>query len=196
MKKVLLTIAIIAAGFTANAQDKNEAKGGFAQEDIYVSGTVGFATYKQGDSDSNGYNFSPSVGYFIAENIALELGLGIGGTTNIDDSKSSSFGVNAGAKYFFTPQNDFSFVVGAGLDYSVQGNESAAGVKGNDTNTFAIAVAPGVNYFVSESVALRASVGALSYESKKEDADRAEARNTFGLNLNLSAIQFGLTYKF
>ncbi|CAM1333266.1 outer membrane beta-barrel protein [Tenacibaculum aestuariivivum] len=194
MKKVLLVIAMVAAGFTANAQDKAKtAKGGFAQEDVYVSGTVGFSSASMGDNDSSSYTFSPSVGYFISENIALELGLAIGGSdTGVEET--STLGVALAANYFFTPQNDFSFVLGAGLGYANTEIEGGSD-DGLDVNSISIAVAPGVNYFVSESVALRASVGALSYTNAKQDgAD--DALNTFALNLDLSAIQFGLTYKF
>ena len=60
---------------------------------------------------------------------------------------------------------------------------------------WSIAVAPGVNYFVSDCIALRASFGALSYASNKADGADDAATN-FGLNLDLSDINFGITYKF
>ncbi|WNW02318.1 OmpW family outer membrane protein [Tenacibaculum sp. HL-MS23] len=189
MKKVLLVIAMVAAGFTANAQEE-KAKGGFAKQDLYISGTVGYNTVDEADA----YTFSPSVGYFVSDNIALELGLTIGGS-DTGATETNAFGVNLGANYFFTPENDFSFILGAGLSYVSEGSE-VAGVEQADRNTFGIAIAPGINYFVSESIALRASVGALSYASSKVDVDGAESVNSFGLNLNLSTIQFGLTYKF
>lgn len=187
---------MVAAGFTANAQEE-KAKGGFAKEDVYISGTVG---YNSATGDVSNYTVSPSVGYFVSENIALELGLVIGGGNNVAlpggiIGDTNSFGATLGANYFFTPESDFSFVVGAGFSYVNTGYE-VGGVKGNDVNTFGIAIAPGINYFVSESIALRASVGALSYASSKVDVDGAESVNSFGLNLDFSAIQFGLTYKF
>ncbi|CAM1364573.1 conserved exported protein of unknown function [Tenacibaculum soleae] len=188
MKKVLLVIAMVAAGFTANAQDAETSKGGFAKEDLYISGTVGYNTVE------DVYTISPSVGYFVSDNIALELGLTIGGSDN-GATETSTFGVNLGANYFFTPENDFSFVVGAGVAYASQGTK-VGNVDGPDTNTFAIAIAPGINYFVSESIALRASVGALSYATSKVDVKGAESTDSFGLNLNFSDINFGITYKF
>ncbi len=194
MKKVLLVIAMVAAGFTANAQEKSKAKGGFAKEDIYITGAIGYNN-ASGGADASAYTISPSVGYFISDNIALELGLTFGGTDVAGFGETSSLGFSLGANYFFTPEKDFSFIVGAALGYTTVGTEFA-GVEGPDTNVFAIAVAPGINYFVSESIALRATVGALSYTSSKLDVDGAESVNNFGINLNLSAIQFGLTYKF
>ena len=81
--------------------------------------------------------------------------------------------------------------MGAGLNYNSQ--ETGPDVK---VNTFTIAVAPGVNYFVSDAFALRATVGSLGYTSAKADTDGAESVSQFGLNLNLSNINFGMTYKF
>ncbi|CAM1362620.1 conserved exported hypothetical protein [Tenacibaculum sediminilitoris] len=197
MKKILFTIAMVAVGFTATAQEN--AKGGFEKQDWYVSGTAGYNNISvEGiDSDVSSFTFSPSVGYFVSDNIALEMGLILGESTTEffgDTIEASQFGVTLAGNYFFTPQSDFSFVVGAGLSYISTGNE----INGNeqpDSSTFAIAVAPGVNYFISERLALRALVGALSYSSTSADGS-SSSTNTFGLNLNLSDVNFGLTYKF
>jgi outer membrane protein W len=177
-----------------NAQDENTI-GGFEKGDVYVSGSVGFSNTKVADFKSNNFNFSPSVGYFISENIALELNLLIGSGENFNEDKTTAFGAGLGATYFFTPSDQFSFTLGAGATYVNDKFEPNGGGE-SKSNTFAFAIAPGVNYFVSDAIALRASIGALSYASSKEDVDGAEAVNTFGLNLNLSDINFGVTYKF
>ncbi|OZV69915.1 OmpW family outer membrane protein [Winogradskyella aurantia] len=196
MKNLFLTICAVFALATINAQE--EAAAGFSKGDVFVSGTVGFTSSSQDDSKQNNLNFSPSVGYFITENIAAEFGL-IVGSNKIEQGEFertiSDFGAALGANYFFTPSNRFSFVIGAGLSY-VNTTDKEDGFEDVKINTFAIAVAPGINYFVSSNFALRASIGALSYSSSKADFDGAEALNTFGLNLNLSDINFGVTYKF
>ena len=187
--------AVAVFGFTSvNAQEETTT-GGFANGDIYVSGSVGFNSAKQADAKSNSFNFSPSVGYFINDNIALELNLLIGTAEAANDDKTTNIGAGLGARYFFTPSNQFSFTLGAGVSYTNSKFEPNGGAEAK-FNTFAIAVTPGVNYFVSDCIALRASVGALSYSSAKADVDGAEALNNFGLNLNLSDINFGITYKF
>ncbi|WP_296383341.1 OmpW family outer membrane protein [Winogradskyella sp.] len=195
MKKLLFMAAVAVFGFTSvNAQEETTT-GGFANGDIYVSGSVGFNSAKQADAKSNSFNFSPSVGYFINDNIALELNLLIGTAEAANDDKTTNIGAGLGARYFFTPSNQFSFTLGAGVSYTNSKFEPNGGAEAK-FNTFAIAVTPGVNYFVSDCIALRASVGALSYSSAKADVDGAEALNNFGLNLNLSDINFGITYKF
>ncbi|MDG5491418.1 porin family protein [Psychroserpens sp. SPM9] len=199
MKKVLLMAAVAVFGFTnVNAQDENTT-GGFTKGDVYVSGTVGFDSQSQDEAKNNNLNFSPSVGYFVSENIALEFNLLFGSQKQeVGDfeQKQSQFGAGLGATYFFTPGSQFSFTVGAGVAY-VSSKEEEDGVDDDfKVNSFGIAVSPGVNYFVSDCFALRASIGALSYTSSKADFDGAEALNTFGLNLDLSDINFGITYKF
>ncbi len=196
MKKLLFA-AIAVLGLTnVNAQEENVTTGGFEQGDLYVSGTVGYNSFSQGDADSNALTFSPTAGYFVSDNIAVELGLTVGTGEDTAKTKTSSFGGTLGATYFFTPEDQFSFTLGAGLAYtSTKVNPDG---EDNDTtwNNFGFAVSPGVNYFVSDCFALRASIGALSYTSNKADVDGAEAANNFGINLDLSDINFGITYKF
>ncbi|CAA0190811.1 porin family protein [Tenacibaculum maritimum] len=196
MKK-LLFIAMVAFGLTANAQ---EEKGGFEKQDLYISGTAGYSQVSVGgqDADDTVFTFSPSVGYFITDNIALELGVGFGSSKRnqgLGEVKTNSFDINLGGNYFFTPKKDFSFMVGAGLSYGKTSSKQGA-VKGPDYNTFGFVIAPGVNYFISESFALRASVGALSYENGKADVSGAKSNSSFDFNLDFSDINFGLTYKF
>lgn len=194
MKKLLFMAAVAVFGLTGlNAQD-DSSTGGFENGDLYVSGSVGFNSFKAGEAKSNSFNFSPSAGYFISDNIALELGLEVGSTKDADDDKTSSFGVNLGGRYFFTPSNQFSFTVGAALSFGSNKEKPDGGDEAKSTN-FGFAVSPGINYFVSDAFALRASVGALGFRSDKADgAD--EAATSFGLNMDLSTVNFGLTYKF
>ena len=198
MKKLLLMAAVAVFGLSnVNAQDENTT-GGFAQGDVYASGTVGFNSTSQDEAKSNNLSFSPAVGYFISENIALEFNLLVGSSKQefgSAEDKQSQFGAGLGATYFFTPSDQFSFTLGAGVSYVNSKSEPNGGTE-TKNDTFAIAVAPGVNYFVSDCIALRASIGALSYASSKADFDGAEAVNSFGLNLDLSDINFGVTYKF
>jgi outer membrane protein W len=159
---------------------------------------LGFNSGKQGDFKTNTFDFVPAVGFFVSDNIALEANLIVGsGKDEFGEfeDKVSSFGGALGATYFFTPASRFSFTVGAGLSY-VSSKFEQTGEEDLSNDTFAIAVAPGINYFISNHFALRASVGALSYSSSKNDTPNAEAFNSFGLNLDLSDINFGVTYKF
>jgi len=203
MKKLLLSsLVAFFTLFNLNAQEKESVSGGFAQGDTYISGTLNYTSNTISDSDYkvSEFTFSPSVGYFIDDNIALELALYVGSTNQNDgygtDYKHNSFGGGLGVVYFFTPDSRFSFTTGASLAY-VSIKSEFNGIKSDDSyNLFNVGIFPGVSYFISEAFALRASIGFLSYASGKSTADGASTTNTFTLNLDLSEVNFGLTYKF
>ena len=200
MKRVLLLFAItIASITTANAQEEDNY--GFSKGDTYITGHINFNTTKQGDVKTTNFNFQPSIGYFVSENIALNGSLLIGSSdtdapAQIFTSDNTRYGGSVGASYYFTPSNRFSFLL------SLHGTYEHITAKNsnipNDVkfNTFGIALTPGVNYFLSENFALSASTGALSYTTSKQDISGAESLNQFGLNFNLSNISFGATYRF
>jgi len=49
---------------------------------------------------------------------------------------------------------------------------------------------------LSDKVAIQASFGSLGYSTMKSDATGAKAVNNLGINLDMSSIGFGMTYKF
>lgn len=188
MKKLLLTAAAVFAFGFANAQE-----GGFAKGDTFISGTATFTNTKMGDVKADTYQVSPSVGYFVTENIALGLGVNFAKSAmefEGDEIEVKSTGASVGASYFFTPAKPFSLLAGLGISYN------KADLMGTDVNTFGVALAPGFNYFISKNFAVNANIGVLGYTSQKMDVDGAEATNTFALGLNGSNLNFGLTYKF
>ncbi|MGY8933890.1 MAG: outer membrane beta-barrel protein [Flavobacteriales bacterium] len=202
MKKLLFLTAIAVLTFnTSIAQEEVvvlvdetvvvvDTPTGFAKSDLYVSGTVGIVSVKSGDADetSTAYEISPSVGYFLSDNMALEAGLSF--SDGFDDN-TASWGANLGVRYFFSAATPFSFTVGAGLTYS-------SDKLGEDFtyNTIGFAIVPGINYFVSDAFALRASVGNIGFESGQASTDGAKADTAFQVGLDLSDILIGLTYKF
>ena len=205
MKKVLLCAAFaVFALTTTNAQDEDSS--GLTKSDVYMSATLGFNSESFDDLDSSSMNFSPSVGYMLSDNISLEAALifnsaeapifeELAADNYESGDKTSNFGFGVGARWFANPGSTFSFNVGAGLSYNTTTFEE----KGFDDykyNTLSFAVAPGVNYWVSDKFGLVAEIAALRYTSIKADADGAEAYTEFGLNLDLSNINFGMVYKF
>lgn len=189
MKKLLLTAAAVFAFGFANAQE-----GGFAKGDTFISGTATFTNTKTGEFKSDTYELSPSVGYFVTDNIALGLGVTFakgGFEFEGDTYEVKTTGGSIGASYFFTPAKPFSLTAGLGISYNTGRIADAV-----DLNTFGVALAPGFNYFISKNFAVNANIGVLGYTSQKFDVDGAEATNTFALGLNGSNLNFGLTYKF
>ncbi len=202
MKKLLFSMAALAAFGIAQAQE-GTATSGFAKGDLFVSGSVGFSSTKTGDIKNDQFNVTPRVGYFVSENIAVGVQLGVtsGKDTSSDgagglvETKTSGFEGGAFARYYTTPANAFSFFAQLSASFNSTKTEFDAGGEAKN-NGFGLGVAPGISYFVSDHFALETTFGLLGYKTTKPDADGAESTNTFDLNLNLSNVMFGLIYKF
>ncbi len=205
MKKIILSAAALFIFGFASAQDAATSTGGkgYANGDVFISGSVGINSNETGEVSNSTFNIMPKVGFFVSENIAIGGQLGYSSATaNIYDAdllefgeeKNSTFLVGAFGRYYATPSSDFSFFGELGLNYK----NSSITLPGDDykVSGFQIALAPGVSYFLSDHFALEASIGSLSYETSKPDFDNAENTNSYGINLDLSDVMIGLVYKF
>jgi opacity protein-like surface antigen len=203
MKKgFLLAVAIMTFGF-ASAQDTGS---GFSKGDLFITGAVGVGSEKTGDQKLSSLTFSPKAGYFISNNIALGLALGLNsskddnGVNTLVKNNTTSFG--AFGRYYFTPSSQFSVFGQLGFDINSTktSREVITGPITTTTDTksngFGVAVAPGVSYFVSKHFAIEATWGVLSYNSDKPDAAGADATTSLNFGLNLQSINLGLVYKF
>ena len=207
MKKIILTVAAVFAFGFANAQDKKEGGAGLASGDIVLTGDLNYTSISQGDVKGNAFALAPGVGYMMSNNLMIlgSIGISSGTASNpgSDDVKINGLGLNAGVRYFFTPADKFSLSIGGQIGYgSISSNLEVdefgdAVILAEDlkTSTISLNVPVGLHYFMNDNFAITATFGGLGYSSSKEDTDGAEAVNTLGLNLNMSAINFGLIYK-
>jgi len=207
MKKIIFAAAALFAFGFANAQDSTESTGGkgYANGDVFISGSVGFTSQSMGDFKSNSFNITPMVGFMVSDNIAVGGMLGYSSSTaDVSDEdfgtvelKTNAFSVGAFGRYYATPASDFSFFGQASLAYTSMSTEfDVEGSEEVKVNGFGIAVSPGLSYFIGSNWAIEATIGALSYSSMKPDYDGAESTDTFGLNLDLTNVTFGVVYKF
>lgn len=204
MKKVLLS-AVAILGFTfANAQEEaTTSNGGFAQGDVFITGSFGITSSKAYDMNTgdllktNGFAISPKVGYFVTENIAIGGKLGYGAAkVEVDgvpgESKVNELTLGAFGRYYFTPANQFSLFGDLGVDY-MSTNYDSMDLKRNGINA---GLGLGMNYFVSSNFSLEAGIGLVNFSSMKFDASGAETETSFGLGANLTNISLGVNYKF
>jgi outer membrane protein len=207
MKKVLLSaVALLAFGF-ANAQDKKEGGAGLASGNIVLTGDLNYTSTSQDEVKSSVFGLAPGVGYMMSDNLMLLGSIGIStGTVSspgTEDVKINGLGLNAGVRYFFTPADKFSLSIGGQLGYgSISSNlgvdefgDQVVLAEDVKTSTISFNVPVGLHYFMNDNFAITTTFGGLGYSSSKEDTDGAEAKNTFGLNLNMSSLSFGLLYK-
>jgi outer membrane protein W len=204
MKKVLLFAAFAAFAMTSvNAQDDSS---GLAKSDIYMTGTVGFNsstdTFTSAgvavESDESGTEFSPTVGYMVSDNIALEAGLSYSSTDN-GSSETSGTEFQVGARWFMNPADKFSLSVGAGLGFGSETTTTNGSSYETEKSSLTFAVAPAINYWMSDSWGLFAEIAAFEYssteDSNNDNSDTMEETST-GLNVDFTNINFGLVYKF
>lgn len=116
MKKLLLVIAMVAASFTANAQ---EANGQTAKGKWLVEGNTGFGAahgaatgFQLSSIDTPAgsetvWGIGAEAGYFIMDDLAIKLGLGYNDRGNDD-----AFSYKIGAKYYI------SSMIPVQIDYS------------------------------------------------------------------------------
>ncbi len=201
MKKLLFSVAALAAFGIAQAQEETGGTG-FAKNDVFVSGSLGYSSQKTGDIKTTSFNVIPRVGYFVSDNFAIGAQLGYASTErtyytefDIAEAKTTGFELGAFARYYGSPAKSFSFFGQLSASYLTAKTEYEGGGE-SKVNGFGLGVAPGISYFVSDNIALEATFGALNYSTTKPDEDNAESTDNFDLNLNLTEVTFGIIYKF
>ena len=186
-------VAVLAFGF-ANAQESTGK--GFSKGDIFISGSFGINSEKEGDNKSTGFEIAPKVGFFVTENIAIggKLGFSSDKAENAiaDTQDEARLTVGAFGRYYFTPSSDFSLFGELGVDYSSVDNK-LTDVKENEIGAN---LGLGLSYFVSSNFAIEATWAGLGYTTNDNGGDGADKTNSFGLGADLSSINFGLLYKF
>lgn len=195
MKKTALILILSTTLMGAFAQKSSSV--GFAKENIVVTGALAFSTTDDGnDTKTTDFKIAPSVGYFLTDKVAMGVNFGYGagttkaGTVTTKDNDMVELG--AFARYYYTPAKAFSIFNQVGVNY-VTTNDKIAKAK---NNSFSFHLAPGVNYFLSEKVAVQATLGSISYSTSKADVAGAKSNSILGVDLNLNSISFGLNYKF
>jgi opacity protein-like surface antigen len=202
MKKIILTVAAVFALSFANAQDAKESTGeGFSKGDLYLTGTAGFSSTKEGDSKLDGFTLSPGLGYFLSENLALEGQLTYMSDKDDDgagtETKESGFGIAAGVKYFWTPASKFSLSIGGNISYMSTKVEVSTPIGSGEGTEKEIGfnIPVGLNYFVSNDFAITSTWGGFGYSSNDNGGNGADKTTGFNLGLDMSTISFGLLYK-
>jgi len=190
MKKILLLLTLVVSlSFAVNAQTE---KGKWL---VSGSTNVGFNSvstkYKNNGMSVDGakvntFNVSPSVGYFVVDNLSIGLGVDYNTSSTKDEIgdkiSSSTFTVMPMATYFFTKNTTIKPYLGAGAGYASY--EQKIGSIAQTNNGFAWGVEGGLAYFVSPKIALDLGLG-YGQVSVKESGITVNA-NTFGAKVGFS----------
>lgn len=207
MKKTILLAAFAVFGFTqVNAQD-DESTFGFEQGNVFIEGNLGFSSSKDNNTDltTSGFNFNPKVGYFINDDFAIGVELGIG-SAKVDDTVAevtdSNFDAGVFGRYYFLDLGK-RFKTFAEFGGGITSTKSE--IEGVDddfkTNGFNVGAGIGINYFLKDSIAITFGLtDVIGYSSNTVDVDGAESVTSFGFNANrfnnfFETAQFGLLFK-
>ena len=170
------------------------------------------------------FNILPEVGYVLTDNIAVSLGIGYesfaykfnqSGISNTEyelKDKSGNFLINPMIKMIKQVNDRFYCVptFGIGLGFGSSSTESLEYDFVNSTESvvtdeysnfsWGLSFRPTIKYFLAEHFALSFAYGNLYYNSRsfksKENDDNKDIVNSYGIDLNLSSIQFGMLYTF
>ena len=216
MKKILLSLAFIATGVAAQAQEKNY---GFGEGDVLLEGSLKANTTdnKNTTLKTSDFSFTPKAGYFVTDNFAVGVGLNMGSsknenysdvTANTFTEKGSNFGFEVFGRYYFVDLNRFQPYAQVGLGYNSMKTERTSIINGVETkitnpktNGLGLNASLGFNYFVTPKVAINFGLSnVIGFNSVKTDVDGAKATTNFEANINsfnnfFDTATFGLTFK-
>lgn len=171
MKKIWMTFILIGGLFSlAEAQT--------VQGTFTVGGGVSFSSGKDqnpyGEIKSSTFSFRPSLGYFVVDNLAVGVNLGLtsgkqeqGGTT----FKTSEFQVGPFARYYvFTSNERFAFMAEAAVLFGSDKQEYSNGgeQKGSSTTFY---LSPGFTYFLTDRWGLDLQLQGISFYSSDPNKD-------------------------
>ena len=202
MKKIIFTVAAVFAFGFANAQDKKENSGmGFAKGDIFVTGAfnVSGTNDKNTDVKTSHFEIAPQVNFFLTNNISLGVMISYANdkaeNAVVDTQDDSTIAFGIAARYYFTPASQFSVFGELGANYHTM-NDNLTGAIPEKWNGFGVALAPGLNYHLSNHFSIEAKWGILGFTSDKADVVNAKNETTFDFGLDLRDLSIGLNYKF
>ncbi len=191
MKKLLLFVTIAFLSYTVNAQTE---KGKWI---ISGSTSISYATTNltlefegeeiSDDTKGSIFSLTPSVGYFVINNLAVGLDLSFASTNNDNgttDVTTSSFSSILGGTYYFEAGDKFKpFVgLGAGLITTSSGDDDAL-----KSNGLALRGRGGLAYFVNQSLSIDFSVLYLNTNQKnKENSDLVSKNSSIAVGLGFS----------
>ncbi len=208
MKTSALTL--VALGICLLAQAQTE------QGNLFISGSISIvnkAEQANKDLKNNSFAFLPSVGYFVADRLALELNVGYsssaystvintGGDPSIillsQTDKTLSVGpavryfiATGNEKFFFSPR--LSVLVGfTNSNIKSTTTSESSTVKYTD---YTASLSPGFSYFPTTHWGINLNVGGLSYLIEHPNDTSDSNTSTFNFNL-FSNTSIGVSYFF
>ena len=209
MKKILIALSFLPLGLISN-----NSSGQISSGTVLVGGSVGgsissgsSATNKQ-EFKNTTFSFSPTAGFFIANNLAVGLNSGVywqkQKTQSEITSKYSSYNFGPFVRYYkFLGEKTALFgnaTVGFAKSNSKLRNNDNEFVTVEKTNNFGASITPGLTYFATSKVGLEITLGSISYFKNSNEYNSeetpADKRNDSGVGANFGLNNAALGIKF
>ncbi len=202
MKKLLLSIfAVAALGFSTQAQTEKGK--------IMLGGNLAFDTQKSdadGAKSNTSFEIVPSVGYFVADNIAVGTGIGYSYNKRIAATRSEAFVVSPFGRYYTNISDQFKFFgqlsvpMEFGSAHAVDANGDKGAKIGNSTQ-IGVAVSPGFAFFPTSKIGIEFALNGLSYTNYRvQDANDNDVKgagyDNVSFGTNFFAPKLGIQFHF
>ena len=182
MKKIFAIALVAMMTMTANAQ-------------VYVGGSLGFASESYDGDSETVWSIMPEIGYNLNEDWAVGVVVGYGegkDKTKVDGrtftDKVKTFAVSPYVRYTAVKLDKVNVFVDGGFGYQ---NIKWGEVK---DNIWQFGLKPGVAINLNDKLSFVSHFGFLGYKNEKLKGDD-ESTKSFGFNLG-SEVSFGMYYNF
>jgi outer membrane protein len=213
--KCTLFIACTIVAFAAFSQ--TDSKNVFIPKgSIVLVGSGGLSNTTNSTNDVDGkslfsFNLRPTVSYFVADNIAVGLGLGYSlSSDNTPDSLytddelnivTSTYSVGPVARWYFAKTDHGTLYFKANAFYQGGTTETdiydvnGEGVTTTENSGFDAAIGPGCLIFVGKKMRIDIGYGRFGYNTVTKTTGSVETTtNTFGLDW-AGTLSFGILFK-
>jgi outer membrane protein len=177
MKKIYLSIIAVIFTLICFCQER-----GIADNKNLIVTSFGGSSISSLKNDSTEFTWKQKFGYFVNSNVNVGMGFEFG--------SSDKYSLDAFVRYYYTPQNKFSFFTGADVKYIIS-DEKNIKMKG-----IGVSVYPGINYFITDGLAIESSIGLLSYTSEFQKNNSANTTNNLNFEMKLKTLNIGLICSF
>lgn len=147
------------------------------------------------DVKTSSFSITPTLGYFVADNLAVGVNVGFNSNTYFNEDKQTSFNVGPFVRYYkFIADDKFAFVADAGFNVGSGTYDSELFGERKFSN-FNIYVSPGFAYFFSPKWSLDFQLSGISYNSSDPDKDNDDDKsNSFEFGLSSFNPSLGFRY--
>jgi hypothetical protein len=175
----------------------------------FISGGFGFNTNSPEDPQPGStkhfsrFDINAMYGYMIGDTWAIGITPSFQTQTQTfyDDSKNHSniFAVGPFVRKYFSINDKFYFHLDAMYNFSQQKDysETAGGDKAPETTSTShtVSLVPGASYFITDRVALQASLGKLAF-TKFKSPNNDNNSSSFDLNFSITSFTLGAAVYF